>query len=122
MYYFLHIQEFCALQLFYTNNLFSEFTASLFLFILAAISDYFDGVLARRFKVSSELGAILDPIADKVLLLFLLFAIAISTQNNYIGLFAAIILAREFWVSALREYNSKKQNTAKIDVTFFSKS
>ena len=111
----------CAPIIFILIIFFSEFTASLFLFILAAISDYFDGVLARRFKVSSELGAILDPIADKVLLLFLLFAIAISTQNNYIGLFAAIILAREFWVSALREYNSKKQTTTKTDVTFLAK-
>ena len=57
----------CAPIIFILIIFFSEFTASLFLFILAAISDYFDGVLARRFKVSSELGAILDPIADKVL-------------------------------------------------------
>ena len=91
------------------------------LFCLASITDYFDGYIARLRNEVTNFGTFLDPIADKVLLLFLLFAIAISTQNNYIGLFAAIILAREFWVSALREYNSKKQNTAKTDVTFLAK-
>jgi CDP-diacylglycerol--glycerol-3-phosphate 3-phosphatidyltransferase len=111
----------CAPIIFILIIFFQEFVFSLFLFILAAISDYFDGVLARRYEVSSDLGAILDPIADKVLLLFLLFAISISTQNDYIGLFAAIILAREFWVSALREYNSRNQNSAKTDVTFLAK-
>ena len=44
--------------------------ASLFLFLFASISDYFDGALARKYNLSSELGEVLDPIADKILVLF----------------------------------------------------
>ena len=45
------------------------FMASLFLFIFASISDYFDGALARKYNLSSQLGEVLDPIADKILVL-----------------------------------------------------
>ena len=51
---------------------------ALILFFLAAISDYFDGYLARKYNAVSELGAILDPIADKILIVFLFFGLAIS--------------------------------------------
>ena len=46
------------------------------LFFIASITDYFDGFLARKYNLVSQLGEILDPIADKVLIVFLLFAIS----------------------------------------------
>ena len=45
---------------------------ALILFLFAGISDYFDGYFARKFDASSEIGEILDPIADKILVVFLL--------------------------------------------------
>lgn len=96
------------------------------LFNLAALTDYFDGKLARDFKVESRLGAILDPIGDKLLLLFALITIIVMTVDIYFAFMSAIIIAREFWVSALREFTSAQNvikatsvtTTAKFKTTF----
>jgi phosphatidylglycerophosphate synthase len=48
---------------------------ALILFFLAGITDYFDGYLARKYNAVSQLGEILDPIADKILILFVLFGL-----------------------------------------------
>ena len=66
-------------------------------------------------------GAILDPIADKILLLFCLFGITFYLQDPYIGLISLIILAREFWVSALRDFASRKKISDLMDVTYLAK-
>ena len=55
------------------------------LFFLAGITDYFDGYLARKYNLVSQLGEILDPVADKILIVFLLFAIAVNLSSYYIG-------------------------------------
>lgn len=91
------------------------------LFNLAAISDYFDGKLARDYKVESRLGAILDPIGDKLLVLFAMIAVIVLTHDAYVALMCSIILAREFWVSALREYTSAQNISNKTSVTFIAK-
>ena len=91
------------------------------LFNLAALTDYFDGKLARDFKVESRLGAILDPIGDKLLLLFAIITVMVFTQEIYIAMMGAFILAREFWVSALREYSSSHNITDATKVTFVAK-
>ena len=48
------------------------------LFFLAGVTDYLDGYLARKYNAVSQLGEILDPIADKILILFVLFGLAIN--------------------------------------------
>ena len=48
---------------------FNNFILTFVLFLIASVSDYFDGWLARRYGLASDFGAILDPIADKILLL-----------------------------------------------------
>ena len=95
--------------------------ASLFLFIFASISDYFDGALARKYNLSSQLGEVLDPIADKILVLFMLFALTLNFASIYIGFISCIMLAREFWVSALRDLNARNLNTSATKVTFLAK-
>ena len=95
--------------------------ASLFLFLFASISDYFDGALARKYNLSSELGEVLDPIADKILVLFMLFALALYFSSIYIGFISCLILAREFWVSALRDLNARNLNTSATKVSFLAK-
>ena len=97
------------------------FTVSLLLFIFASISDYFDGALARKYNLSSQLGEVLDPIADKILVLFMLFALALYFSSIYIGFISCLILAREFWVSALRDLNARNLNTSATKVSFLAK-
>ena len=91
------------------------------LFFIASITDYFDGYLARKYNLVSQLGEILDPIADKILIVFLLFAIAINLTSYYIGFLSAVIIWREIWVGALRDFNARQQNTNATRVTFLAK-
>ena len=91
------------------------------LFVIASITDYFDGYLARKYNLVSQLGEILDPIADKILIVFLLFAIAVNLTSYYIGFISAIIITREIWVGALRDFNARLQNTKATRVTFLAK-
>ena len=91
------------------------------LFFIASITDYFDGYLARKYNLVSTLGEILDPIADKILIVFLLFAIAVNLTSYYIGFLSAVIITREIWVGALRDFNARQQNTHATKVTFLAK-
>ena len=68
---------------------------ALILFFIASITDYFDGYLARKFNSTSEIGEILDPIADKILIVFLLFAISVLLSSFYIAFVGALIITRE---------------------------
>ena len=94
---------------------------ALFLFLIASITDYFDGYLARRYDSTSQIGEILDPIADKILIVFLLFAIAINLNSYYIGFLSSAIISREIWVGALRDYNARLQKSNATKVTFLAK-
>ncbi|GBR47523.1 CDP-diacylglycerol--glycerol-3-phosphate 3-phosphatidyltransferase [Neokomagataea thailandica] len=79
--------------------------AALIVYTLACITDYLDGALARRWQQHSELGRMMDPIADKLLVGALLLALAGVNALPCYSLFAAIIiLLREITVSGLREY------------------
>jgi CDP-diacylglycerol--glycerol-3-phosphate 3-phosphatidyltransferase len=71
-------------------------------FVVAAVTDFFDGWLARRYQVTSLLGAILDPIADKVLVAGAIVGV-VAAGNAAAALPGGLILFREFAVSALRE-------------------
>ena len=79
-------------------------TAALALFAIAAISDFFDGMIARARNETSALGAALDPLADKLLVAT---ALLLLVKNGFIRdadiLAALIILLREILVSGLRE-------------------
>jgi len=94
---------------------------ALFIFFIASISDYWDGFLARKFNLESEIGAILDPIADKVLITFLILSLSVELSSLYIGFFGGLMLAREFWVGGLREFNSRNGRMGATKVTFLAK-
>ena len=94
---------------------------ALILFILASSTDYWDGYLARKYNLESIFGEVLDPIADKILILFLLFALSIHFDSTYISFVGSIILSREFWVAALRDFNSRAGNSEATKVSFFAK-
>ena len=91
------------------------------LFFLASITDYLDGYLARKYNSVSQLGEILDPIADKILIVFLFFAITVNLTSYYIAFLSAIIISREVWVGALRDLNSRQNNIKATKVTFLAK-
>ena len=75
------------------------------IYILAAITDFFDGWLARRWQLQSSLGRMLDPIADKVLVAVVLLVLCADDILKGGHIWAAIIImAREVLVSGLREY------------------
>lgn len=81
--------------------------SALFIFVAASITDYLDGYLARSWQQTSNIGKMLDPIADKLLVATCLLLLAADTERTIAGwsLWAAIIiLCREILVSGLREY------------------
>ena len=71
-------------------------------FVIAGVTDFFDGWLARKYQVESLTGAILDPIADKVLVAGAIVGLAIN-GDHVAALTGGLILFREFSISALRE-------------------
>ena len=80
------------------------------LFIAASFTDFLDGLLARMYKEESELGELLDPIADKIIVATALILLVMNgTIQSYEVIAAIIILAREILVSGLREFLAKGQ-------------
>jgi len=102
-------------------TLFNFYGWALLLFFIASISDYWDGFLARKYNLESMLGAVLDPIADKILVTFIILALSIELSSIFIGLVGGIMLVREFWVGALRELNGRHNNTNATKVTPLAK-
>jgi CDP-diacylglycerol---glycerol-3-phosphate 3-phosphatidyltransferase len=94
---------------------------ALILFYIAGFTDWLDGYLARKFHAVSQLGEVLDPIADKILIVFVFFGLAVNLSSYLIGFFAALIITREIWVGALRDLNARNNNSDATKVTFLAK-
>jgi len=88
-------------------------------FVVAAVTDFFDGWLARKLHATSVWGAILDPIGDKVLVCGAVLALLALGPQPMVVLPAGLILFREFTVSALREVGAGKG--VKLPVTLLAK-
>lgn len=76
--------------------------ALLSIFVVASLTDFFDGYLARKFDQTSAFGAFLDPVADKLIVAAALIYLACLDRTP--AIFAAIIIGREITISALREW------------------
>jgi cardiolipin synthase len=88
---------------------------ALILFVLAAFTDFLDGYLARAWKQESKLGTMLDPIADKAMVIIALVVITgFSGMNPWILLPATLIIFREVFVSGLREFLGDTAGTLKV--------
>jgi CDP-diacylglycerol--glycerol-3-phosphate 3-phosphatidyltransferase len=88
---------------------------ALVLFVTAAITDWFDGFLARAWKQESKLGAMLDPIADKAMVVIALMVIVgYSSMSPWLVLPATVILFREVFVSGLREFLGDTAGTLRV--------
>jgi CDP-diacylglycerol--glycerol-3-phosphate 3-phosphatidyltransferase len=78
------------------------------IFWLAAVSDILDGYLARKLNQSSAFGAFIDPVADKLMVVVALVMIAQDYHSWWISVAAIIMIAREVFISALREFMSSR--------------
>ena len=103
-----------AVMFLYFTRPYADWLA-LFLFIFAAVTDWFDGYLARAWKQESKFGAMLDPIADKAMVVIALLVVTgFSGMDPWILLPATIILFREVFVSGLREFLGDTAGTLKV--------
>ena len=108
--------------LFYTPSHWSN-VACVVVFVLAAITDIADGVIARRTGQTSRFGAFLDPVADKIMVSTAL-VLLVQRQETYQVVFAiaaAIIIGREITISALREWMSEIGESALVKVSWVGK-
>ena len=90
---------------------------ALILFVTAALTDFVDGYLARRWRQVTKLGTMLDPIADKVMVVIALMIISwLYGFKGVVVLPATVILFREVFVSGLREFLGDTAGTLKVTV------
>ena len=83
----------------------------------AALTDWLDGYLARRWEQTSALGAFLDPVADKLMVAVALVLVVQSDPRVLVALPAMVIIGREITVSALREWMAEIGARAKVAVS-----
>jgi CDP-diacylglycerol--glycerol-3-phosphate 3-phosphatidyltransferase len=91
------------------------------IFALGGITDWLDGYLARRLSQTSEFGAFLDPVADKLMVSTALLLIVQANPQILIALVAATIIGREIAVSALREWMAELGTRKRVAVSSFGK-
>ena len=91
------------------------------LYVFASITDWADGYLARRLNQTSEFGAFLDPVSDKLFVSVMLVTLTFSHSSVYMLIPALIIIAREIAVGSLREWMAIKGRRDVVKVTFSGK-
>jgi len=100
------------------DDQFALYRAAFWIFVIAASTDWVDGYLARRWNSTTRWGAILDPIADKILVTGAILGLLTSGSLTFIAIPCGLILFREFAVSALRETMAGKVH---LPVTLLAK-
>lgn len=113
----------CLILVFYlSDNTLSAHHKNLvatLIFLLAAITDWLDGYLARKLNQTSSFGAFIDPVADKLIVIAaLILLVQIGRLDSII---AFIIIAREFTISSLREWMATLGKSGSIAVAFIGK-
>ena len=91
------------------------------IFILASLTDWLDGYLARKLNQCSDFGAFLDPVADKLLVTATLVMLAANYTSPWFVAPAAIMVAREVLISALREWMSSTNQRDIVAVGYIGK-
>ena len=92
------------------------------LFVVAGLTDYLDGYVARKTNTETQLGALLDLIADKLLVSLVMVWMVFLTHNPFIVIPALIIVSRELVISNLRQYIIEKEVKRELSVSFIGKS
>lgn len=98
-----------------------HYLASSIVFIVASLTDYLDGYLARKLKQESAFGKFLDPVADKLIVAVALVLLAEEQANCWFTIPAVIIVCREITVSALREWMADVGSSSNVAVSWLGK-
>jgi CDP-diacylglycerol--glycerol-3-phosphate 3-phosphatidyltransferase len=91
------------------------------IFALAAVTDWFDGYLARKLNQQSPFGAFLDPVADKLMVAAALVVVVEQYDAPMVTIPAAVIIGREIVISALREWMAELGKRASVAVSYVGK-
>jgi len=110
----------CFVIVFYLPVDWSRIAAAA-LFGMAALTDWLDGYLARRLGQTSKLGAFLDPVADKLMVVVVLVILLQSDPSVWFALPVAVIIGREIAISALREWMAELGARTKVAVSHLGK-
>lgn len=97
------------------------YMASAIIFAVAAVTDWLDGFLARRWDQSTPLGAFLDPVADKLMVAGALAVLIHDYGSLFLTIPAIVIIGREIVISALREWMAEMGKRASVAVSLVGK-
>tara|TARA_B100000131_G_scaffold21098_1_gene20477 strand:- start:11612 stop:12142 length:531 start_codon:yes stop_codon:yes gene_type:complete len=100
----------------------SEVLLAFFLFIIAGLTDYIDGYVARKTETTTSLGALLDLLADKLLVCLVLIWCVFLSNSVILIIPAIIIISRELIISSIRQFLVEKTGENPIKVTYVAKS
>ncbi|NVJ50886.1 MAG: CDP-diacylglycerol--glycerol-3-phosphate 3-phosphatidyltransferase [Gammaproteobacteria bacterium] len=98
-----------------------NFTGAALVFAVAGWTDWFDGYIARRFNMTSPLGAFLDPVADKLMVVISIVLIVELYETPWVAVPALVIIGREITITALREWMAEYGKRANVKVSFIGK-
>jgi len=118
---FLRILLIPLLVLVYYLPIESRYVLAAAIFALAAITDWFDGYLARKLNQSTAFGAFLDPVADKLIVAVALVILVQSRPTILVVLPTMIIIGREILISALREWMAEMGRRTSVAVSMLGK-
>lgn len=105
---------------FYIPSDWSAFFSAL-IFLIAAVTDWFDGYLARKLGQTTRFGAFLDPVADKIMVAIALILITEHYACWWISIPAIIMISREILISALREWMAEIGKRSNVAVSYIGK-
>ena len=91
------------------------------IFMIAGFTDWLDGYLARKMAQETAFGAFLDPVADKLMVAFVLVLLVGHESNFYLTVPAAIIIGREITIASLREWMAEIGQRAQVKVSQLGK-
>lgn len=104
----------------YSDNMLRHFLLT-FVFVLASITDWLDGYLARKMNLTSAFGRFLDPVADKLMVAAALIVLVQWHSNIVMAISAIVIISREIAVSALREWMAELGARTSVAVSYVGK-
>jgi CDP-diacylglycerol--glycerol-3-phosphate 3-phosphatidyltransferase len=105
---------------FYTSFRGANITAAI-IFLIAALTDWLDGYIARRYDLGTAFGAFLDPVADKLMVAVTLFLLVQENPTPLLAVTSAVIVGREIAISALREWMAEIGQRTRVNVASLGK-
>ena len=95
--------------------------AAALIFLAAALTDWLDGYIARKYNMWSAFGAFLDPVADKLMVAVTLFLLVQENPTALLAVTSAVIVGREITISALREWMAEIGERTRVNVAAMGK-